>query len=228
MSGLRRTLDRVRDKLFYAVPPSLRDRVAAALPSRVAPPLTQSGSFTHLFDSGDPYGFDTSPNERLKYRRTLELCGDGDLGRVLEIGCAVGSFTEVLAPRASELLGIDVAPGAVQRARQRLAGQPHVRLETRTIPAEFPDETFDLIVASDVLYYLSVRDLRASVTLIDEALDEGGALIVVHYLPPVGVLAGDEVHDILREHTTLAHVHEERTEFGAGRSYRIDRFEKRR
>ena len=58
----------------------------------VTHPLELSGQ---AFDEGDPFGFDVHPEEQLKFDRTLEVCGDGPLGRVLELGCAVGTFTEV-------------------------------------------------------------------------------------------------------------------------------------
>ena len=43
------------------------------------------------------------------------------LGRVLEIGCSVGTFTEALAPRCSDLLAIDISKRAVERAAERLS-----------------------------------------------------------------------------------------------------------
>ena len=51
--------------------------------------------------------------------------------------------------------------------------------------------------------------------------------MAVHYVPRMGsVLNGDEAHDVLAANTTLRHVLAERTEFGPGRTYRVDRFEK--
>jgi len=210
------------------VPAKWRPRVAAALPGRLAPPLTKSDIIEQFFDSGgDPFGFDENPNEQLKFRRTLEVSGEGSLGRVLEIGCAVGSFTELIAPRATHVLAIDVSAPAIEQARQRLKQYPHVQVETRTLPAEFPDGPFDVIIASDVLYYLSMDDLRVCLRQIEAALSPGGALVAVDYTPRVGTLLnGDELHDLLAEHTILSHNLEDRTEFGAGRPYRIDRYEK--
>lgn len=226
--GLRLRLTRARNAMFYALPPKWRGRVAALLPSRLAPPLTQPDFFDTFYDSGvDPFGFDVNPNEQLKFRRTLEVCGEGSFGRVLEIGCAIGSFTELIAPRATDVLAIDVSASAIKQAAQRLSQQSHVRLETRNLPAEFPDGRFDLVIASDVLYYLPVEDLLICLGQIEAALETGGSLVAAHYVPRVGTLLhGNEVHDLLNEHTTLGHTFEDRTEFGAGRPYRIDRYQK--
>jgi predicted TPR repeat methyltransferase len=224
----RQVLIRARETAIFAVPERWRGRVAAALPQRLVPPEMRPGFFDHFFDEGDPFGFDLHPEERLKFARTLEVCGDDDLGRVLELGCAVGTFTEWLAPRSSDVLALDVSPSAVDQVRERLRGQPHVRATAMAIPGDFPDETFDLVVASDVLYYLPVAELQRCVDRIEESLADGGAFVAVHYVPRMGsLLNGDEAHDVVAAHTTLAHVLAERTEFGPGRTYRVDRFEKR-
>jgi SAM-dependent methyltransferase len=223
----RQALIRARESMIFAIPDRWRGRVAAALPARLVPPEMRRGFFDHFFDDGDPFGFDINPEERLKFQKTLEVCGEGPLGRILELGCAVGSFTEILAPRATDVLAVDVSQAAVDQVALRLRDHPNVRAKAMSIPAEFPDETFDLVVASDVLYYLSVEELKRCVARIEAALPDGGAFVAVHYVPRMGsVLNGDEAHDILVAHTTLRHVLAERTEFGEGRTYRVDRFEK--
>jgi len=223
----REALARARARAIFAVPEAWRGRVAGVLPARLLPPEMRPGFFDHFFDEGDPFEFDRSPEEQLKFTRTLEVCGEGRLGRVLELGCAVGSFTEVLAPLADDVLALDVSQAAVHKVAQRLRDHPNVRARAMSIPAEFPDETFDLVVASDVLYYLPVEELRRCVDRIEASLADGGALVAVHYVPRMGsVLNGDEAHDVVASHTTLRHVLGERTEFGTGRTYRVDRFEK--
>lgn len=222
----RQALIRARGSMIFAVPDRWRGRVAAALPPRLVPPEMRPDFFEHFFDEGDPFGFDVNPEERLKFARTLEVCGKGPLGRVLELGCAVGSFTEILAPRATDVLALDVSQAAVDQVARRLRDHRNVRTLAMAIPDEFPDETFDLVVASDVLYYLSVEDLKRCLSRIEDSLAAGGAFVAVHYVPRMGsVLNGDEAHDLLAAHTTLTHVLAERTEFGPGRTYRVDRFE---
>lgn len=225
-SRSRQALIRARESMIFAIPDRWRGRVAAKLPARLVPPEMRPGFFDHFFDAGDPFGFDRNPEEQLKFHRTLEVCGEGPLGRVLELGCAVGSFTEVLAPRASDVLALDVSQAAVDQVASRLQDHANVRAKAMAIPEEFPEETFDLVVASDVLYYLSVEELKRCLERIEGLLPKGGAFVAVHYVPRMGsVLNGDEAHDILVAHTSLRHVLAERTEFGAGRTYRVDRFE---
>jgi SAM-dependent methyltransferase len=97
----------------------------------------------------------------------------------------------------------------------------------RNLPADVPAGQFDLIVASDVLYYWTKADVRAAVQWFEKALTPGGVLIAAHYLPHWGViLNGEEAHDILEETTTLQHPHSERVDFGSGRPYRVDVYKK--
>lgn len=222
-----RALIRMRGGALSAIPAKWRGRVVTSLPGCLVPRETRPDYFVHFFDEGDPFGIDLNPDEHSKFRRTLDVCGPGPFGRLLEIGCAVGSFTEIVAPHATDVLAVDVSPAAVAQVARRLRDSPNVRVEAVTIPDEFPEGRFDLVVASDVLYYLPVDGVRRCMEQIEDSLDDGGVFVAVHYVPRMGsLLDGDETHDILTAHTTLRHSLSERTEFGAGRTYRIDRYEK--
>nr|MBA3636136.1 methyltransferase [Rubrobacteraceae bacterium] len=110
-------------------------------------------------ESGDPWDFETSEYERNKYRRTLEVLGERRFHRALEAGASIGVFTEMLADRCDELLAVDVSERAVAAARERLSGRRNVRVERHTLPEEMPDGPFDLIVASEVLYYFTREEM---------------------------------------------------------------------
>lgn len=217
------------------LPDPPRSWIVRRIPTRLVGDVMRAGStrdpayFERIYtESDDPYGFDSKPLEQLKFARLLEVCGDGPFERALELGCAVGTFTELLAPRCRELVAVDISAAAVERAAERLAGFPGVRCEARNLPRDFPPGSFDLIVASDVLYYWTKADVEAAVERFASVLTPGGALVAAHYVPPWGVLlTGDEAHDILRATTTLQHVLEERIEFGRDRPYRVDRYEHR-
>jgi SAM-dependent methyltransferase len=218
----------LRNDVVYALPERARGGLARALPSRVLPPEMRPDFFDRLYECDeDPFGFDSQPEENLKFDRTLELCGPGPFDHVLEIGCSEGALTELLYPIAKSVLAIDVSSAAVERATLRFRDVPNVRVERRAFPSQLPTGEFDLVVASDVLYYLDLPKLRSSLQAVENALRPGGAFVAVHYVPRMGsVLNGDETHDELLRRTTLAHVHGERTEFGPGRPYRLDRFER--
>src|SRR4051812_46203831 len=160
----------------------------------------------------DPFGFDSNPYEAAKFDDLLGVIGAGPFEHALEVGCSIGSFTERLAPRCGELLATDISQVAVERTQQRLAGHRSVRVERRTIPGEMPDGQFDLIVCSDVLYYLPTWRLRRTLGLLAGRLAPEGAIVSLHYLGEHGApVSGDEVHDLQEaawshlEHTARIH-----------------------
>src|ERR1700761_7957194 len=78
-------------------------------------------------ESADPWDYATSEYEQAKYRRTLAYL-PAETSRTLELGCSVGVFTAMLAPRATHLTAVDFSPTALARARERLADADHVEL----------------------------------------------------------------------------------------------------
>ena len=131
-------------------------------------------------ESDDPWNFETSEYERIKYGRTLEVLGERRFERALEAGASIGVFTEILAGRCEELLAVDVSERAVAAARKRLSGRKHVVVERRTLPEEMPDGPFDLIVASEILFYYTKEEMLATLRSFERELARGGALLAVH------------------------------------------------
>jgi predicted TPR repeat methyltransferase len=132
-------------------------------------------------ESDDPWNFETSEYERIKYGRTLEVLGERQFERALEAGASIGVFTEMLAGRCDELLAVDVSERAVAAARKRLSGRKHVVVERRTLPEEMPDGPFDLIVASEILYYYPREEMVATLRAFEHELARGGVLLAVHW-----------------------------------------------
>jgi predicted TPR repeat methyltransferase len=173
-------------------------------------------------ESKDPWNFEASEYEQNKYARTLAALGERRFQRGLEAGASIGVFTEMLADRCEELLAVDVSERAVAVARRRLSGREHVRVERRTLPEEMPDGPFDLIVASEVLYYFPREEMLTVLRAFERELAPGGLLLAVHWRRETQTypLQGDEVHDLLVEHTRL-----QNTETIIEPEYRLDLFE---
>lgn len=179
--------------------------------------------FENLYSgSRDPWNFETSEYERRKYERTLRALGGRRFDRALEAGASIGVFTEMLAPYCDELLAADLSETALAVAQERLASQDHVRVEQRTLPEEMPKGPFDLIVASEILYYWPREVALAGLRRFEEELAPGGVLVAVHWRKETRTypMQGDEVHDLLLENTHLTNVHGV-----AEPEYRLDVFE---
>ena len=176
--------------------------------------------------SDDPWSFASSEYESAKYRHSLAALTRPVYHNAFEIGCSIGVLTSLLAPRCAKLLAVDIAEKPLQIARRRLHGEPRVRFARMTLPTEFPEEAFDLIVCSEVGYYWSETDLEIAVAKIGKALLPGGQLLLVHFTPyvPDYPLTGDEVHAAFkkglgRKFTRLRSDRAER--------YRLDLYQKR-
>lgn len=172
--------------------------------------------------SRDPWGFETSEYERTKYERTLSVLARQRYHRAMEAGCSIGVFTAMLAPLCDDLLAVDVSEKAIAVAQERLAGFPNVRVELRTLPEETPRGPFDLIVASEVLYYWPEDVMLSALERFEEVLAPGGSLLAVHWRKETKTypLQGDEVHELLLKHTRLAN-----TTTIIEAEYRLDLFE---
>ena len=196
------------------------------MPNPQAPESLSPEYFDHVYQANpDPWNFAASPYEAAKYTATLAALPRERYGRAFEAGCSIGVLTAQLGPRCGELLAIDVNEKALAAAQERCAGLPHVRFEQRWMPRDFPPGPFDLIVVSEVGYYLSMDDLRRFCRLTAEALSPGGHLVLVHWTPTVHdyPLTGDEVHETFFEETqeTMRPLDGDRAE-----KYRLDVLER--
>jgi 2-polyprenyl-3-methyl-5-hydroxy-6-metoxy-1,4-benzoquinol methylase len=153
----------------------------------------------------DPWRFATSHYEHEKYDATLSALPRARYARGLEIGCSIGVLTRRLATRCDRLLATDVAERPLREARLRSADAPWVEFSRSAAPAEWPEGTFDLILLSEVVYYLN----RADVDLLSErivgSLIPQGDLVLVHWTGKTDYpLSGDEASERLLEKTRPA------------------------
>jgi SAM-dependent methyltransferase len=92
----------------------------------------------------------------------------------LDIGCGTGYGTAELAKHATAAVGIDVATDALDYAR---AHYPNVRFDKAEATAlPFPDQSFDLITAFEVIEHLN--DWRALLSEARRVLRSGGIFFV--------------------------------------------------
>jgi trans-aconitate methyltransferase len=172
------------------------------------------GHFDGLYEqSADPYGFTSRWYETRKYAVSMAMLPWPRYRRAFEPGCSIGVLTAQLAGRCDSLLSCDGSAAAVATARARTAQFPQVTVEQRLVPADWPAAEFDLIVLSELLYYLSDEDLARTAGLAVDSLAEGGTLLAVHWRRPVPFhpQTGDGAHAALaaRPELTLLADHRE-------------------
>jgi SAM-dependent methyltransferase len=138
--------------------------------------------FSQLYDAKeDPWGFRTSTYERTKYRAAIEALADRHFQSAFEVGCSIGEMTRLLAPRCDAVLAVDIVEQPLITARTACADLPGVRFLRMRVPGEWPDGTFDLIVLSEVLYFLSPADIAAVADRAAGSLASGGVVLLVNW-----------------------------------------------
>ncbi|WP_232630360.1 class I SAM-dependent DNA methyltransferase [Methylobacterium sp. Leaf118] len=178
-----------------------------------------AGYFDDIYAANpDPWQFTSSAYERAKYDATLEALPRARYGRALEVGCSIGVFTRDLAERCAELVALDPAPAAIEAARERCAGLPHIRFALGAVPATWPPGRFDLIVLSEVLYFLDHADLSRLAGQVGHSLEPGGDCVLVHWLGETDYpLSGDEAVEGFIAASALTVLRRARTQ-----EYRLD------
>jgi SAM-dependent methyltransferase len=138
--------------------------------------------FDRLYaQSPDPWDFAASPYEQAKYDATLAVLGERRFNAVLEVGCSIGVLTRRLATRADSVLAIDVAQAALDQAAARCAGMGGVTFRRAMVPRDFPSGHFDLILFSEVLYFLNAADVSRTAALASDHLAPGGIIVLVNW-----------------------------------------------
>ncbi len=129
----------------------------------------------------DPWDYRHSKFERQKRGALIKACGCGKRGRALELGCAIGETTRQLAPLCLSLTALDASSTALVEARRRNDDLPQVNFFHATLPQRMPPGPFDLIVASEIAYYLTSHALEKLARKLIRALAPGGRIVVLHH-----------------------------------------------
>jgi len=99
-------------------------------------------------------------------------------GAALEVGCAEGFLSEYLSARVAHLIACDLSREAISHARENCKGFPQIDFRVADIRHDFPGEELDLCLFSDVLFYLSQREIEATLKEAARRIKPGGFLVM--------------------------------------------------
>lgn len=133
----------------------------------------------------DPWGLSSHYYEHRKRSILMASLPRETFRRAFEPGCAMGELSVLLAARCQHVVASDFVPEALAAARQRLAPHQHVSVEDIAIPSQWPEGKFDLIVISELAYYLDDAALESLAAKATSALDSDGVLVACHWKHPI-------------------------------------------
>ena len=119
------------------------------------------------------------------YHRHLTRHIPTRINRALDVGCGTGTFTRVLADRATRVDAIDLSPGMIEAARRNLLGRSNVRFEVADLlETPFESDRYDVIATLATLHHVP---LELALNRLVTALAPGGTLLVLDLLDATGI-----------------------------------------
>lgn len=182
--------------------------------------------FETLFQkSDDPWGFETSLYEQKKLAKVLECIPTRPVSFALELGCAIGVSTLALAQYCKRIVSVDASETALEKAKKRCEGLGHVTFTKAFLPQDYPvlaASGYDLVVISEILYFLSVRDIQRLAGMVTQSLMSTGSILIVNWTGPTDTpCTGNEASECFIEACRALHWEPDLSVRGG--SYRIDR-----
>lgn len=154
--------------------------------------------FDKLYKSSvDPFHNWKNEYEDSKRETAMSLLTRERYSNIFEPGCGNGALTLDLAARTEKIISVDWSQDALNAAALHCAGVSHVEFRQMDFPLEIPNEKFDLVVISELLYYFSELRLKRFFDVLPTLLQEKGEVLLVHWrgLSSDYPSSGDEVHD---------------------------------
>jgi LmbE family N-acetylglucosaminyl deacetylase len=164
--------------------------------------------------SSDPWGYDSVAYEADRFRRTIAALDGKHFESALELGCANGALTAQLINCCTTLVATDTAQAALDAARKRLSGRNGVDFRLGKLPDDLPEGRYDLIVLSDMLYYLGLQGVVRLMALLQTRAKPVCRIVMTNYLGETDcALSGEMAAEIALAHASgWAIVHASRTE----------------
>ena len=150
-------------------------------------------TFDAMYDDGpDPWQHEQSPYEARRREIVLAVCGRRHHRAILEIGSATGLFTAQLQPRADRVVAVEASGRALEVARARdLDGVTWVQGTAPDALADLPEAGFDLVVLSEVGYFLRPAELLATARQVRRLLAPEGEVVAAHWTHPTRDIPSD-------------------------------------
>lgn len=174
-------------------------------------PDTYHALFEEDFKTEDPWSFGTSKYEQTKYGRQIKVSKKymPDPKKVLEISCAEGVYTEMLADefKNAHITGIEISHSALERAEKRLEAyikEGRIELTEGDITEEIyslPENSSDLTFWSESIPYLNALitpvDIYNCIEQLHKVQKQGSHLVMANIIDQEGYPEGPITRKVL-------------------------------
>lgn len=127
--------------------------------------------------SHDAWNYTRNPYEKLRFDMVMDALMTIHAKKALEVGCAEGHLTRRLACHVEGLLACDIMAEAIDRAGAKCGDLKNVRFLRMDVRTDWPEEMFDLLVYSDVLYFFSRKEVKQVLQGSAQHVNVGGYLL---------------------------------------------------
>ena len=180
--------------------------------------MSQRQHFEQLYQKlDDPWAVKTAWYERRKRQVLLAALPREQYRHGFEPGCGNGETTMALLERCDQLIAADFSESAVLLCNARIQRQDRrqLHLQKLQLPLEWPQVPaggFDLLVVSELAYYLADADLALFNERCLSSLAPGGHWLMCHWRhqAPDLLQSADAMHAKIRAHPALKTVVEHR------------------
>lgn len=161
------------------------------------------GTLRHLYAvTDDPWDFRTSPYEAGKFDATVAALPRPCYAHALEIGCGNGELARRVAPRCAAYTGLDAVAAPLAAARVAV---PRGRFVRDYLPCPLPAGVFDLVLLSEILYFLDADGIADLAARLDARAGAADIVTVTWCGPSGNPLQGPEALDLFAAATARAH-----------------------
>jgi len=166
--------------------------------------------FKKLYQNSDePWGISRRASQKHRYITCMKILKNysDNYKSILDIGCSQGQFTILLKEVASEITAIDICDTAVQRAKENFREYKNIKFEVGNLKSlKYGHDSFDLITALEVLYYLKNEDRTAALKEVKRVLKSGGYLLISAKIDNPPYFRIDEFYNLISKHFKIEQV----------------------
>ena len=109
-----------------------------------------------------------------------ELLKEKKLGKVLELGCGTGLYTETMAKNSDSILATDLSDEMIEMAKKKRGNLKNVKFQkANALNLEYENESFDTVFMANLIHVIGNAEklIRES----NKVLKKGGSIIITSF-----------------------------------------------